>query len=158
MRWLSYLIFLAALLILQTVVLPRFPLFGEMPDLFLVAVIIISVYRERTEATWLAALYGFCQDIFSAFGYFNLAAKVVIATLVSVWTDEAVGDRRQTAWFLIALLTPVQLLLFWLIGLIFGMPGPTPNLLLLKLVLITGYNLLMFLPLEAVLKRIYGER
>jgi rod shape-determining protein MreD len=158
MRWLWSPIFLVVLLVLQTVIFPRFPLLGETPDLFLISVIIIAVYREQREATLLAALYGFCQDLLSAGGYFNLAAKVAAVTLVSAWSAEAVGDRRQMAWFLTGILTPLQLLAFWSIGLVLGEPGPTLTVLLGKALLITAYNLILFFPLEAVLKRIYGER
>ncbi|MFA6170342.1 MAG: rod shape-determining protein MreD [Candidatus Margulisiibacteriota bacterium] len=110
MRTFKLIIFLLALLLIQTVLLPFVTFFGAMPDLFLVAVVIYAVLSERGTSTIFAAGAGLLQDLFSAGFYVNTLAKVAISVLVGGIGDEVVGDARSFSASMVAIITPLYLI------------------------------------------------
>ena len=71
MRFFKVCLYLAAVIILQTVFFPRLGFFGVSPDLILVSVIALAVLAERTPATLFAAAAAFIQDLLLAGCFFH---------------------------------------------------------------------------------------
>lgn len=148
MRYLKILLYLLAVLLLQTVVLPRLNFFGVIPDLFLVSAIVFAVLEERTPATLFSASAGFIQDLFSAGVYFNTIVKIMASNLVSSIKEEFMGDEYQLATVLVVLFTPAILIIEGLLN------APAPYYFVFRMIATTLYNLLVFPLAYKVLKGI----
>lgn len=105
MRLIKLAIFLLFITACQTVILPRLNIFGVIPDLFTVSLIIFAVLQPREPATFFAAASGLIQDILLAGFYINLIVKVLISNLVSSIREEFVGDEKMLAVGLVALIS-----------------------------------------------------
>ena len=110
MRALKISLYLGAVLLLQTVLLPRFSFFGVVPDLVLVTVVFYAVLLERTPATLLSALIGFLQDVLTWPFYLNTIIKTVAGAAVQTLRERFVGDEYTLIVGLVALLTPLSVL------------------------------------------------
>jgi rod shape-determining protein MreD len=110
MRALKIGLYLGAVFLLQTVILPRFSFLGVVPDLVLVTVVFYAVLLERTPATLLSALAGFLQDVLTAPFYLNTIVKTVAASAVSTFRARFIGDEYTLIAGLVALCTPLSVL------------------------------------------------
>ena len=156
MRTFKLVIFLLALLLIQTVLLPFVTFFGAMPDLFLVAVVIYSVMAEKGTSTFFAAGAGFLQDLFSSGLYVNTLAKVLISALVGGIGDEVVGDGRSFSASMVAIITPLYLIIE---GVIIYLTGHHFSVFyyLLEILLTTLYNLAFVPVVYFMLQKATGE-
>jgi rod shape-determining protein MreD len=144
MRSIKIASYLLACLLLQTVIFSRLNFFGVTPDIILLSVIILSVLEKRANALALAGIFGFFQDLLSFGIYLNALIKLVIALLVTNISEEYLGDNYQLALGMVALFTPVALLLEWgITGFLFHAHY---NMLsqLFHLIGVTIYNLVLF--------------
>ena len=102
------------ILVLQTVIFPRFSFYGVMPDLVLVSVIAFAVFNERTPATVFSGAAGFLQDILSAGPYLNTVIKVLVCSVVGMAKERFMGDEYPMLAALVAIFTPLIVLAQWL--------------------------------------------
>jgi rod shape-determining protein MreD len=153
-HYLKILLYLLAVLLLQTVVLPRLNFFGVIPDLFLVSAIVFAILEERTPATFFSAAAGFIQDIFSFGAYLNIVVKVMASNIVSSLKEEFMGDEYQLAAGLVALFTPAILIMEGLFFYFWSAEVSAPLYFIFRLIAATLYNLLVFPLVYKALKRI----
>ncbi|MBN3032642.1 MAG: rod shape-determining protein MreD [Candidatus Saganbacteria bacterium] len=146
MRSLKFGLYLLALFVLQTVVFPRLNLFGVAPDLVLIFVVGCAVTAEPLPANLLAAGCGLFQDLLSAGPYLNLLLKVVIVNAGSAIKEGFAGDELSLSAWLIALFTPLHLIIEALVVYFFFERQFSPFYLAGRVALATLYNLLL-LPL-----------
>jgi rod shape-determining protein MreD len=146
MRALQFSLLIIALLTLQTVVVPHLAFLGVTPDLVLVVVIILAVLGKKTEAALFAACAAFGQDLLGRGWYLETVLKVALAAVIANFRDEFGGDEYNLAAGLVAVVTPLYLLLET--GILFFLAGReiSPGYILIKLAAGTVYNLL-FVPL-----------
>lgn len=156
MRTFKLILFLLALLLIQTVLLPFVTFFGAMPDLFLVAVVIYTVQAEKGTSTFFAAGAGFLQDLFSAGFYVNTLSKVVISLLVGGIGDEVVGDARSFSASMVAIITPLYLIVEGLV-IYFGGHHFSVFYYLLEILLTTLYNLALVPVIYFLMQKATGE-
>ncbi|MFH1386081.1 MAG: hypothetical protein ABIH50_00230 [bacterium] len=107
MRLFKIAAFILGLFVLQTVILARLNLFGLMPDLVLVAVVIFAVFEERAPATVFAATLSLLQDLMSAGILLNTIIKVVISNIISGTRAGLSGDEFSFSLSMTALFSPV---------------------------------------------------
>lgn len=91
-----------AILLLQSVILPRLNLFGVVPDVTLASIVAFAVLKDRTASTLFAASLGLAQDIFSAGIYFNLILKVIFCNLAATIKEEYAEDAFMLTAGLVA--------------------------------------------------------
>ncbi|MFA4844457.1 MAG: rod shape-determining protein MreD [Candidatus Margulisiibacteriota bacterium] len=103
-------LYLSAVLLLQTVILPRFNFLGVVPDLVLVTVVFYAVLLERTPATLLSALAGFLQDILACPFYLNTIIKTITGAAANTFRERFMGDEYTLIAGLVALFTPLSVL------------------------------------------------
>lgn len=151
-------VFYLLVLLVQTVLFLWLNLFTYIPDLFLVSVIIVAVIQGRNVSTGFALLAGLLQDVFSFGLYLNTIIKAMVSNIVSLTTDEFVGDEQLLIFALIAIITPSLIILEilakgWL-------AGQSLDLFyyVFKIIVTTGLNLVVALLLIPILKGIYHER
>ncbi|OGC12308.1 rod shape-determining protein MreD [candidate division WOR-1 bacterium RIFOXYA12_FULL_52_29] len=157
MRTFKLALFLLALLFAQTVLLPFLTFFGAMPDLFLVAVIVYAVMVDRGGSTIFAAGAGFLQDLFSSGIYVNTLAKVLVNTFVGAIGNEVVGDVRSFAASMVAIITPLYLIVEGLVVYFWQGNHFSVYYYLLVVLLTTIYNLVFVPVVYHVLKNIVHE-
>ncbi|MFA6430857.1 MAG: rod shape-determining protein MreD [Candidatus Margulisiibacteriota bacterium] len=85
-------IFIALLILCQTVIFPRLNFFGVIPDLFLIAAVVFSVLEEEKSAMITATIIGFVQDIFSEKIYFNTVFKGIASAIINFIKADFKGD------------------------------------------------------------------
>lgn len=111
------------LAILQSAVLPRFPVFGIVLQLPLLFVVACFMRRGINEAVWWAFIGGLCMDLFSV-GPVGATALTFIGTVLICSGIEATLPRNT--YLLPVLLAFVATLssfaLYWVIVRLFGRP------------------------------------
>jgi len=154
MRALKFASLIVVLLICQTGVLPHLAFLGVTPDLVLVAVIIFAVLGKKEEAVLFAALGAGGQDLLSQGWFLQTILKVAVAAVIANFRDEFGGDEYNLAAGLVALVTPLYLLLE--LGCLFFISGREigPGYILSKLIAGTIYNLIMVPLLYPLLRRL----
>ena len=85
MKVLGYAALILILVPLQVVLVDRISLFGIRPDLALVAVCLIGLYRGETEALLAGLAIGFAQDLFSGGVHWgNLCLKPILGLIAGL--------------------------------------------------------------------------
>jgi rod shape-determining protein MreD len=135
--------FILAVIILQTVVFARLNFLGVMPDLVLVSVIAFAVLGERTPANFFAAGLALLQDLLSAGIYLNTIIKLVVNNIIGGVKENYSGDEYSLTVSLVALFTPVQLIIEAAIIYFFLAGRFSPVYLLFRLFCATIYNLML---------------
>jgi rod shape-determining protein MreD len=135
--------YILAVIILQTVVFARLNFLGVMPDLVLVSVVAFAVLGERAPANLFAAGLSFIQDLLSAGIYLNTIVKLVVNNIIGGVKENYSGDEYSLTAGLVALFTPVQLIIEGLIIYFFFAGRFSPAYFIFKLFCATLYNLML---------------
>jgi rod shape-determining protein MreD len=143
MRPLKLILYLLLVVVVQTVVFARLNFFGVSPDLILVAVICFAVLDKGRTAVLFAGASGLIQDIMSFGLYINTITKVVIASLVTVMEESLLGDDYSMVASLVAVFTPLSLLVEAAALYLFAGRGLALSYFALRVVLGTLYNLIL---------------
>lgn len=148
------LLYLAAVLIVQTVIIPHFSFLGVTPDLALVSVITIAVLQEQMPATLFAAALGFGQDLLGGGFYWNTIIKTIASTVVNSIESGLSGDEYSFVAILVAGGTPLTILAER--ALLYFMFHQEPAWFYLCFQLLAGtlYNLLFVPLLFPIIKRL----
>lgn len=155
MRLLKIVLFILLIIILQTVVFARFNLFGAVPDLALVVVIIFAILEEnRTKATLFAGVVGLLQDVLSSGIYINTIIKVVVANLDKAMRRSFFGDDYFLSFAAVAVFTPITMLIQVSIYYFFFARQIGLGYIILTILLTTTYNLVMVPIFFPVIKRL----
>jgi rod shape-determining protein MreD len=154
MRAIHFALLLLSLLLLQTVVVPRLAFLGVTPDLILVAVIIFAVLGKKEEAMIFAALAACGQDLLGRGWFLETVLKVTLTAVIANFRAEFGGDEYNLAAGLVALITPLYLLLELGVPLLLYGRGVDPRFVLLQLIAGTIYNLLMVPLLYPLVRRL----
>lgn len=154
MKFLKFGLLIVVMLILQTTLLPRLNLWGSVPNLFLIGVVVLAAREKLVASYGLAIAGGLLLDFFSVGPYWQTLALVLAAASTIILKDKFVGDDLELVAGFCAGLTLVWLLAEALV-LIVGF-GQQINLfyLCLKLVLTTIYNLILLFILFPLFKRL----
>lgn len=107
MRLFKIAAFSLGLILFQTIILARLNLFGLIPDLGLVAIIIFAVFTTRTPATVFAAALSLLQDILSTGILLNMITKVIISNIISRTREGLSGDELSFSLSMTALFSPL---------------------------------------------------
>jgi len=110
MQILKSALYIFVLLVLQTVIAPRFSVFSAYPDLALVSVVIFAVLRDRFSSTLFSSAFGILQDILSAGLYISFILLVILSNIVSTVKEKFTENNLELAVNLTAICT----LLYWL--------------------------------------------
>ena len=112
---------MVVLTVLQTAVLPYFPLFGVTPSLPFLVALAWGLLRGVNEGVIWAFIAGFFMDLFTAAPVGGLALTYMIAVLAaSVINDVLPANRTVIPMLLAAIATIIQQLLYAIFLAIFG--------------------------------------
>jgi rod shape-determining protein MreD len=112
---------MVVLTVLQTAVLPYFPLFGVTPSLPFLVALAWGLLRGVNEGVVWAFIAGFFMDLFTAAPVGGLALTYMIAVLAaSVINDVLPANRTVIPMLLAAIATIIQQLLYAIFLAIFG--------------------------------------
>lgn len=128
---------------MQTVIFPRLAFWGVMPDLILVSVIAFTVLNEEAPSTLFSAVSAFLQDLLSTGIYINTMIKVLVGAIVSRVKEEFAREEYSLIAGLVALLTPVLMLLEWAFYHFFFGIRYAPLSMFFKIAVTTIYNLVL---------------
>lgn len=136
------------------VVLPRLNIFGVVPDLVLVTVIIYVIKADAGKATLFSALFGFLQDLLSAGAFINTILKVLAAAVIVRVKENYLGDEFSLVLSSVALLSGIyviiETLLIWLVW----QGNFSIWALLFRIIVSAAYNTLLVPLVYPVLKEI----
>jgi hypothetical protein len=107
MRFFKLLFFVLAILLLQTVLFPRLPVFGAFPDLVMVCAVCATAASGSASALALVILLSFFQDLLSAGIYINTAGKLLLSALVIRVKERFLGDSRSLSLWLVLIGSPL---------------------------------------------------
>lgn len=154
MRWLQIILFMLALIVVQTTLLARLNFFGVTPDLVLVAVVIYAVLNPRPFSNVFAAGSGLIQDVLSTGVYINTLVKIILSNIVCNLKENFSGDEYQLILGLVMVSTPAVIVLEALFHLLVLKQSFSPYYFIFRLVAGTGYNLLSVPLLYPLLRRL----
>lgn len=147
-------IYILVVLIFQTVIFARLNLFGVVPDLVLVSVIIFSVFNSQQRSAVFSAGAGFLQDILCFGVYLNTIVKVVTSLFVNLLKENFMGNEFTFSVILVVVFTPLSRLFEAGVLYLFGMGQFDHYTIIANTILATGYNMLFVPVLFPVIKRI----
>ncbi len=110
MRVINLILFVLAVLLLQTVLFPRLPIFGAFPDLVLVCAVCATAESGSAFALALVILLAFFQDLLSAGIYLNTASKLLISAAVIKIKERFLGGSRELSLWLVLIFSPLLVL------------------------------------------------
>ena len=112
---------MVVLTVLQTAVLPYFPLFGITPSLPFLVALAWGLIRGVNEGVIWAFIAGFFMDLFTAAPVGGLALTYMIAVLAATFINELLPTNRNVIPMLLAAIaTVIQQLLYAFYLTIFG--------------------------------------
>lgn len=107
MRLIKYFLCILIILVLQSAVLPRLNIFGAIPDLLLVSVVVMAILQTDLQSAFFAAISGFFQDILSFGLYLNTITKIIVSKTISISKENLIDDPYFLALGFVAVLTPL---------------------------------------------------
>jgi len=144
--------------ILQTTIFQSFRLFGVVPNLNVLMIILLTALLNRWIGIRGAVYLGILQDLFvsPALGLHTLV-YVIIAVVISIFEDQVFRDNVIAVLLMIVASTLLYHGLFWVISYFMDMQMSLQDL-LFKVLFVEGfYNLLLGYPLYHMLfKRLNG--
>jgi rod shape-determining protein MreD len=150
-------LYILAVIVFQTVVFARLNFLGVMPDLILVSVVAFAVLADRTPSNIFSAVISGLQDIFSTGIYVNTIIKLAINNIINSVKEGYVGDEYSLTISLVALFTPVQLMIEGMIAYCFFGRQFSLFYFIFKMFVGTIYNLMLvpiLFPLVKELNRV----
>ena len=112
---------MALLTVLQTAVLPYFPIFGITPSLPFLVALAWGLLRGINEGVIWAFIAGFFMDLFTAAPVGGMALTYMIAVLAATFLNELLPTNRNVIPMLLAAIaTVIQQLLYAIYLSIFG--------------------------------------
>ena len=158
MRALYLFLYIMAIIVLQTVIVPSFNFFGVLPDLVLVSAITFSVLQEKSSALFFSAGLGFLQDLLTANWYWNTIVKTFASGVIVNIKEDIFGSEFSFAVWMVIIITPLMILTEWL-GLVFVFHRSySLYFLVFKIIFTTLYNLLVLPVIFRVMKALVYER
>jgi rod shape-determining protein MreD len=154
MRLLLSGLYILIIILLQTVVFSRINLWGVVPDLVLVSVILFAVQNGEKKSALFAAAGGFLQDVLSFGIYINTILKVVVAALVGAVKESFMGNEYYFVAVLVAVFTPLSMLAEAGVLLVFLDKQIELYPLFLNMAIATLYNLVLVPILFPLVKRL----
>lgn len=115
MRRLSFVILLAMVLALQSVVAPRVQLWGSRPDWLLILVVFLAMHAPTADAVVVAWIIGLAADLMSIEHTGLLAISYSLVALLVAFLRESLFRYRPLTHFMITLAVGIPLRLAWLI-------------------------------------------
>jgi len=144
--------------ILQTTIFQSFRIFGVLPNLSVIVIILLTALLNRWIGIRGAIYLGILQDLFvsPALGL-HTSVYVIIAVVISIFEDQVFRDNVIAVIMMIVASTLMYHSLFWIISYFMDMQIPLKDL-IFKVLFIEGfYNLLLGFPLYHMLfKRLNG--
>ncbi len=147
-------IYILVVLIFQTVIFARLNLFGVVPDLVLVSVIIFSVFNNQQRSAIFSAGAGLLQDLLSFGIYLNTILKVLISLIVNLLKENFMGNEFVFSVILVVVFTPLSRLFEVGILYFFGRSQFDCYSIITNTILATVYNMLFIPILFPIIKRI----
>ncbi len=134
------------LTVLQTAVLPYFPILGLVPQLPFLLAVAWGLLRGPNEGLIWGFIAGFCMDLFTAAPTGGMALTYMLAVLGVSWINQILPTNRFVMPILLAALaTLIQQILYYLYLTIFGYNlSITAVTTLLPLALLQGFLVLPF--------------
>jgi rod shape-determining protein MreD len=148
------------LAIAQTAILPRFPIFGVVPQLPFLIALARGLLRGPNEGALWAFVAGICLDLFSVGPIGATALAYMVAILAATWSARVLPPNRYLMPILLAgVATLLSLLLYLLLLLLLGRTSSSLEVeTLIPLALMHGGLILPFYWLMFALERIIRPR
>ena len=115
MRWLTFMILVAAALTLQSAVAPRLEIFGVRPDWLLVVVLFFGLYAPAGDAVFGGWIVGMAADLMTIERLGLLALSYALAAMLVVAVRDYLFRDRALTQFILALVVSLILRAAWLI-------------------------------------------
>lgn len=115
MRWLTFMILVAAALTLQSAVAPRLEVFGARADWLLVVVIFFGLYAPAGDAVFGGWIIGIAADLMTIERLGLLALSYALAAMLVVAVRDYLFRDRAVTQFILALTVSLILRAAWLI-------------------------------------------
>lgn len=115
MRWISFLILGACILILQSAVAPRLELFGMRPDWLLVFLLFYALHGSLPDVALAAWVLGACADLMTIERPGLLALTYTAAVLLAYSVREFLFRNRGATQFAVALVFSFVIQLAWMV-------------------------------------------
>ncbi|MEA3493200.1 MAG: rod shape-determining protein MreD [Candidatus Margulisiibacteriota bacterium] len=147
-------IYILVVLMFQAVIFARLNLFGVVPDLILVSVIIYSVFNSQQRSAIFSAGAGLLQDLLSFGVYFNTIVKVLVSLVVNLLKENFMGNEFVFSVVLVVVFTPLSRLFEIGILYFFGRARFDCYFIITNAILATVYNMLFVPVLFPIVKRI----
>jgi rod shape-determining protein MreD len=147
-------IYILAAIVLQTTIFARLNIFGIVPDLVLVSVILFSVLNSGRKTTLFSAVSGFLQDILSFGMYLNTIVKVLVSVCVGIVKESFIGNEFVLSLILVLVFTPLSLFFEAAIFVFFGTRQIVFGELALNILIASTYNVALIPILFPILRKI----
>ena len=147
-------LYLISIIILQSVVFARINLWGVIPDLILVSVIILAVLQKARYAIPIAFGFGFIQDMLSFGVFLNTLTKVAVSAAISILKENFIGSPYTLCLYLVVIFTPLSLVFEGAFSVFFFEKRIVLSQFFLTMLLTTVYNLIVFPFLFPILERL----
>ena len=141
-------------IILQTTIFARLNLFGVVPDLVLVSVIIFSVLNSGRKPIVFSAAAGFLQDVVSFGMYLNTIVKVLVSVCVEIVKESFIGSEFVLSLILVLVFTPLSLFFEAVVFVFFGIRQVAFGDLIINILSASLYNLAAVPILFPILRKI----
>ena len=128
MRWLTFMILVAAALTLQSTVAPRLEIFGVRPDWLLVVVLFFGLYAPSGDAIFGGWIIGIAADLMTIERLGLLALSYALSALLVVAVRDYLFRDRAVTQFILALSVSLILRAAWMIfrRVLYGPSGASP--------------------------------
>jgi len=142
MNWLRLFVLILFALIVQTVLMPHFKVFGVVPDLLLILVVISAIVLGRRYGIAVGVVAGFMQDILSSTVYVHIISKALIGYSIGfikeniLGAEEAISTVTVSIVSFISAVIDISFLYFFI-----GKPVSTIFYMLATIIIYSLYNM-----------------
>lgn len=141
-------------LVLQTTLFGRLTISGIAPDVVLIAVLLVAIRRRSESAIVLAFLSGLAFDTLSSTALGLRAAVYTSVAFLAIRTIDRMDSGPVTVAVWVGLMTLGGVVLFLIVGSLFGQVTLDPGEAMRRAILVPIYNLVIALLLAPVTSRL----